>query len=195
MNRELPTLQRDSHAEFSGPISISQSVPLMSDHEERCNSFHHGIKASRLMSRTHISPIYGPINPKSRHSWGPLSTSKPQMCNAALPGLETERRDRNNQRREAGIKPAQRLVWSLPVRSWRCLCDGGEGVEVEMVLKLTVKPWYGQMWSHINSILPLRELKAIMNFLPWRRELYGSPLLVLMSCVPCNGNYRPKAVF
>lgn len=40
MNRELPTLQRDSHAEFSASISITHSVPLMSNHGENCNCFH-----------------------------------------------------------------------------------------------------------------------------------------------------------
>lgn len=143
--------------------------------------------ASRLclMSRTHISSVYGPINPKSRHSRGPLSTSKPQMCNAALPGLEIERRGatRKYQRREAEIKPAQRQVWSLPMRSWRCLCGGERvwvrGVEVEMVLALTVKPWYRRIRSCINSSLTLRESKAILNFLPWSRELYCTALLYL----------------
>lgn len=127
-DREIPTLQRDSHAEFPGSISISHSAPLMSDHGRTAT--HGGFSCPEWTAAPRLSfwcnghtfpPVYKPINPKSVQIRRPLSTGRPQFHNAALPGPEIERRGRTreNQRREAEIKAAQRLIWSIPAMSWR----------------------------------------------------------------------------
>lgn len=121
MNRELPTVQRDSHGEFSGPISISHPVSLVSNDGDNCNCFH---VSSSLSIWCREPPFPMPtrkwtLNPDTAK--GLISTSdKPQICSAAPTGPE-DREAGENKREPAGIKPAQRLIWSPQARSSRRL--------------------------------------------------------------------------
>lgn len=80
---------------------------------------HQCTKASRLsVEKKLFSSVRNPIHPKSWQRPRPVIDR--QIYNAALPGpwIETWGRTRENQRREAEVKAAQRLIWSQPARSW-----------------------------------------------------------------------------
>lgn len=122
----MPTLQRDSHAEFSGAFSIYLTHSLSWAVVGRSVfSTHQGTKAPRHqgflfdVAETLFSSVRDPMHPKSWQRPRPVIDR--QIYNAALPGpsIETWGRTRENQRREAEVKAAQRLIWSQPARSWR----------------------------------------------------------------------------
>lgn len=129
MNRELATVRRDSHAEFSGSISISHAAALTRAITERAAtvfhvffspsssssspSLHRGIEASRLMWRTRISSVGRPINPTTTQPPPPkkipytagapvIDRRKPQICSAALPGPREGEARRGGRRDKTG---------------------------------------------------------------------------------------------
>lgn len=133
LTEKCPHCRGYSHAEFSGAFSIHLAQSLSWAVMGRSVfSTHQVIKASRLSVRCcgrMFSSVRDPIHPKSWQKPRPVIDR--QIYNAALPGpsIETWGRTRENQRREAEVRAAQRLIWSQPARSWRgeSLRGGEEG--------------------------------------------------------------------
>lgn len=115
---------RGTHMQsFQGPLAY---ISLTPSHERSWGEVSSArTKAPRHqgflfdVAETLFSSVRDPMHPKSWQRPRPVIDR--QIYNAALPGpsIETWGRTRENQRREAEVKAAQRLIWSQPARSWR----------------------------------------------------------------------------
>lgn len=130
-----------------------------------------------------------------------LSTSKPQICNAALPGPEIERQEWTRGKTKGKKKRSSQLKgWFDLYRLYQWgPGDVSVGVEAERVLMMNVHPWYRflhqqhlnwGMWRPYWTSCFEAEICITLLCLTLHHD---SLSLIPISCVPHNGKYRLRA--